>query len=153
VARVLDVRPLPAGFAGWGEEFGPMAMSGDKRVLRDQRSEDPLGVVIDQHLRTMIDSLLKSGDSDMIVLRKDDGRFHFYLPEDGGALADLRASFADFSSAELRQVLGYQSYRRLVHLADKPDLQLAYVRAVPEPGIIGVVGVGMILGMRRRRRV
>jgi len=75
------------------------------------------------------------GDGDVIVLKQSDGRFHFYLPDTltNGELPGLGNSFADFSGFELRHSLGYQDYRRLVHLADEPDLQLQYNRAVPEP--------------------
>ena len=101
----------------------------------------------------MIDALLKTGDGDLIVLRQSDGRFHFYLPEalTDGQPPDTANSFADFSSFDLRNSLGYQDYRRLVHLADQPDLQLSYNRAVPEPASLSLLAVSGICLLRRRR--
>ena len=86
-------------------------------------TSDPVADILDPHLKTMIDALLKTGDGDLIVLRQSDRRFHFYLPEalTDGQLPDTANSFADFSSFDLRNSLGYQDYRRLVHLADQPD--------------------------------
>ncbi|HEV8604772.1 MAG TPA: PEP-CTERM sorting domain-containing protein, partial [Tepidisphaeraceae bacterium] len=152
-ARLLDVRQLPVGWAGWGGDvFGGLAALTDKRGQRDG-SGDAVADVLDPQLRTMIDALLKGGDGDLVVLRQGDGRFHFYLPEalGGGELKGLGDSFADFSSLELRRSLGYQDYRRLAHLADKPGLQLSYNRAVPEPGALMMLGVAGMLMVRRRK--
>jgi hypothetical protein len=89
----------------------------------------------------------------LVVLRPGEGRFHFYLPDalGGGELPGLGDSVADFSSLDLRRSLGYQDYRRLAQLADKPGLQLSYNRAVPEPSSLGVIGVAGLLLMRRRK--
>jgi hypothetical protein len=104
-------------------------------------------------LKTMIDALLQTGDGEIIVLRQSDGRFHFYLPDalTSGELPGLGNSFADFSTRELRQSLGYHDFRRLVHLADKPDLQLSYNRAVPEPAMLSLLGIGALCLLRGRR--
>ena len=151
-SRLLDVRQLPAGWAGWAQEaFMPMNLDG-KHLLRDVPS-DPVAEIVDPHLKMMIDALLKTGDGDLIVLKQSDGRFHFYLPDAivDGQLPGLKDSFADFSSFDLRNSLGYQDFRRLVHLADKPNLQLEYMRAVPEPASVSLLALGSLFLLRRRR--
>src|SRR5207245_3828831 len=151
-SRPLDIRQLPAGWAGWAQDvFSPMNLTG-KHSDRDV-STDPVADILDPHLKTMIDALLKTGDGDVIVLRQSDGRFHFYLPDaiSDGELPGIGNSFADFSSFDLRNSLGYQDFRRLVHLADKPDLQLSYMRAVPEPASLSLLGLGSLFLLRRRR--
>jgi len=151
-SRLLDVRTLPAGWAGWAQEvFTPMNLTG-KHSDHDATS-DPVADILDPHLKTMIDALLKTGDGDMFVMRQSDGRFHFYLPEAlaNGQLPDLHNSFADFSGFELRHSLGFQDYRRLAHLADKPDLQLSYNQAVPEPASLSLLALGGVWLLRRRR--
>jgi len=150
-SRLLDVRQLPAGWAGWAQEAFLPNLDG-KRMPRDVPS-DPVADILDPHLKTMIDALIKTGDGDIIVLKQSDGRFHFYLPDaiSDGQLPGLKDSFADFSSFDLRQSLGYQDFRRLVHLADKPDLQLEYMRAVPEPASMSLLALGSLFLLRRRR--
>jgi RNA polymerase sigma factor (sigma-70 family) len=151
-SRLIDVRQLPVGWAGWAQEaFMPLNLDG-KHLQRDLPS-DPVADILDPHLKTMIDALLRTGDGDLIVLKQSDGRFHFYLPDAvvDGQLPGLKDSFADFSSFDLRQSLGYQDFRRLVHLADKPDLQLSYMRAVPEPASFSLLAIGSLFLLRRRR--
>jgi len=129
----------------------PLNLDG-KHPQRDVPS-DPVAEIVDPHLKTMIDALLKTGDGDLIVLKQSDGRFHFYLPDAivDGQLPGMKDSFADFSSFDLRNSLGYQDFRRLVHLADKPDLQLSYMRAVPEPASFSLLALGSLFLLRRRR--
>ena len=150
-SRLLDVRQLPAGWAGWAQEAFLPNLDG-KHPQRDIPS-DPIADIVDPHLKTMIDALIKTGDGDLIVLKQSDGRFHFYLPDAivDGQLPGLKDSFADFSSFDLRNSMGYQDFRRLVHLADKPDLQLSYMRAVPEPASVSLLALGSLFLLRRRR--
>jgi hypothetical protein len=151
-SRLLDVRTLPAGWAGWAQEvFTPMNLTG-KHNDHDATS-DPVADILDPHLKTMIDALLKTGDGGMFVVRQSDGRFHFYLPEvlANGQLPGIGNSFADFSGFELRHSLGFQDYRRLAHLADQPDLQLSYNQAVPEPAALSLLALGGVCLLRRRR--
>jgi RNA polymerase sigma factor (sigma-70 family) len=148
-SRLIDIRQLPPGWAGWGHEiFSPMLKNPQL-----PSKPDPVADVLGPQLKTMIDALLKTGDGDIIVVRQSDGRFHFYLPDalTSGELPGLGNSFADFSGFELRHSLGYQDFRRLVHLADKPDLQLQYNRAVPEPASISLLALGSLCLLRRRR--
>ncbi|HEV8291685.1 MAG TPA: PEP-CTERM sorting domain-containing protein, partial [Tepidisphaeraceae bacterium] len=151
-SRLIDVRQLPPGWAGWAQEvFSPTLA----RHLDREPTPDPVADILDPHLKTMIDALLKTGDGDIIVLRQSDGRFHFYLPDalTSGQLPDISNSFADFSGLELRHSLGFQDYRRLADLADKPDLQLSYNRAVPEPASLSLLALGSVILLRRRRNL
>jgi hypothetical protein len=87
-------------------------------------------------------------------LRGGDGRFHFYLPDaiNGANFGEWDAAFANYSGAELRRMLGFQNYKKLVKFADSPELQLEYVRAVPEPGVMGLICAAGWMLVRRRRR-